>query len=177
MNKLIEQAYTLGYKYEKEFRGCAQCTVAAVQDTLNIRNDLVFKSACGLGAGCGLLCDGICGGYSGGIILMSMLFGRRRDYFDDDEFEKRCAFRMAVSLHEKFIEKYNTVICKDIHKRIFGRTYNLLNPEEKEQFNNDGAHESKCTDVVGTAASWVTGLIIKELKDRALPLSALQELI
>jgi len=134
MNELIEKAYNLGYEYEKEYRGCAQCTIAAVQDTLNIKNDQVFKSASGLGAGCGLLCDGICGGYSGGIMVMSTLFGRRREYFENDEEEKRCAFRMAVSLHEKFIEKYGTVTCCEIHKKIFGRTYNLLDPEEKDQF-------------------------------------------
>ena len=65
-----------------------QCTIAAVQDTFNIKNDYIFKSASGLGAGCGLLCDGICGGYSGGIMVMSALFGRRREFFDNDEEEK-----------------------------------------------------------------------------------------
>ena len=133
-NKLMELAYSLGYEYEKNYRGCAQCTVAAVQDALDIKSDILFKAASGLATGGGLLCDGVCGGYSGGIMIMSSFFGRKRENIDDDHDEKYCSFRMATYLHKKFINKYGSVICKDIHNKIFGRTYDLWNPEEKEAF-------------------------------------------
>jgi len=29
----------LGFKYEKSITGCCQCTIAAIQDALDIRND------------------------------------------------------------------------------------------------------------------------------------------
>ena len=51
---LTDKAYELGFAYEKEYRGCVQCTIAAVQDTLGVRNDFIFKSASGLSAGGGL---------------------------------------------------------------------------------------------------------------------------
>ena len=63
--RLIKAAFNRGFEYEKNYRGCAQCTVAAIQDTLGIRNDFVFKAAGGFAAGGGMLCDGICGGYTG----------------------------------------------------------------------------------------------------------------
>ena len=46
MNKasLVKKAYSLGFAYEKKYRGCSQCTLAAIQDTLGIRNDFVFKA-------------------------------------------------------------------------------------------------------------------------------------
>lgn len=163
---LIDTAFNLGFEYEKKYRGCAQCTVAAVQDTLNLENDTLFKAASGLGAGCGLLCDGVCGGYSGGIMVMSSLFGRRRKKIDNDDEEKYCAFRMAKFLHDKFINEYGSVICNEIHHKIFGKTYNLWNANEKEEFNNDGAHESKCTTVVGNASSWIVQLILEEAETR-----------
>ena len=71
---LIKKAYDLGFDYEKKYRGCSQCTIASVQDTLGIRNDYVFKAASGFPAGCGLLGDGICGGYTSGIMSMSLFF-------------------------------------------------------------------------------------------------------
>ena len=103
---LIKKAYDLGFEYEKKYRGCSQSTVAAVQDALEIRNDFVFKAASGFPAGCGLLGDGICGGYAGGIMVMSMFFGRRRGKFDNDREEKYRSFRMACVLHDKLIKEY-----------------------------------------------------------------------
>ena len=40
--ELLEKAYQLGFEYEKTYRGCSQCAIAAIQDTLDIRDDSVF---------------------------------------------------------------------------------------------------------------------------------------
>ena len=53
-SELMQKAFQLGFDYEKTYRGCAQCTIAAIQDTLGFREDNVFKSATGLAAGGGL---------------------------------------------------------------------------------------------------------------------------
>ncbi len=160
----IRQAYELGFSYEHQYRGCAQCTVAAILDALEIPNDHLFRAASGLASGGGLLCSGSCGGFSGGIMVISSLFGRRRSHFDDDNDFKYSSFRMARDLQSHFIHTYRSVICNEIHKNIFGRTYNLLDPADKEQFNKDGAHTDKCTSVVAHAAAWTTEIILKELE-------------
>lgn len=43
--ELMEKAFQLGFEYEKTCRGCSQCTIAAIQDTLAIQEDNAFKSA------------------------------------------------------------------------------------------------------------------------------------
>jgi hypothetical protein len=43
--ELGEKAYKLGKEYEKTYRGCSQCVIAALQDAPDIRNDEVFKAA------------------------------------------------------------------------------------------------------------------------------------
>jgi len=30
--ELIKKAYDLGFKYEKNYRGCSQCAIAAIQE-------------------------------------------------------------------------------------------------------------------------------------------------
>ena len=45
--ELLDKAYELGYRYEKDYRGCSQCALAAIYDTLKIHDDNVFKSATG----------------------------------------------------------------------------------------------------------------------------------
>ena len=50
---LIKRAADLGYKYEKMYGNCPQCTVAAIQEVFEIANDNIFKQVYGLGAGGG----------------------------------------------------------------------------------------------------------------------------
>jgi C_GCAxxG_C_C family probable redox protein len=179
MNKesLIKKAYELGFDYEKTYHGCAQCAIAAIQDALEVRNDFVFKASSGFAAGCGLLRDGVCGGYAGGIMMMSLFFGRRREKFDNDRDENYRSYHMACALHEKFLHEYGTIICQDIHKKIFGKTFDLWNPEEKQLFEEAGAHRDKCTGVVATASSWTTEIILDEIEKESMKLDDFRHLI
>ena len=54
---LVEKAYKLGYEYEKTYRGCGQCVIAALQDVFNLRNEDIFKAATGLAGSAGMLSD------------------------------------------------------------------------------------------------------------------------
>jgi C_GCAxxG_C_C family probable redox protein len=166
--ELIQRAYELGFEYEKTYRGCAQCTIAAVQDTAGVRNDFVFKAAGGLAAGCGLLSDGPCGGYTGGILAMSMFFARVRDKFDDDREENYCSFRMAGDLHNRFVDELGSITCREIHKKLFGRTFDLWSKEDKVSFEELGAHHDKCTGVVARAAGWTMQILLDEMNRRSL---------
>lgn len=170
---ILDRAYSLGIEYEKKIRGCCQCTIAAIQDALNIENEDVFKAGSGLSAGGGVTCEGSCGGYVGGVMVMSSIFGRRRHRWEDDREEKDCAHHMARSLMERFNREYGSHICGDIHERIFGRQFNLRDTADRELFEKSGAHVDKCTRVVGRAAAWAAGLILKEMANRGMALGDL----
>jgi C_GCAxxG_C_C family probable redox protein len=154
-----ERAYQLGKEYEKVYKGCSQCVVAALQDAFDIRNDAVFKSASGLAAGGGLATDGSCGAYSGGIMVLSSLQGRTRDTFANEE-ELTKSMELIMKLHNRFIQEYGSVVCRNIQAKIFGRHYYLADMEEFEKFEKAGGHdEHHCPEVVGKAARWVATLI------------------
>ncbi len=179
--EILEKAYKLGFEGEHDVRGCAQCAIAAVMDSLEIQNDLVYKAASGLAGGAGECIDGNCGGVSGGIIAMSMFFGRTREEeaTKQGRKEKYDSFRMAAALHDKFIEKYGTVICGEIHKKIYGRSFNLRSDEDKQAFRDAGAHEREdgCCAVVGDGARWAAELILDELEAKGLTLNDFKHLI
>jgi C_GCAxxG_C_C family probable redox protein len=183
MNKqqLLDKVYKLGFEGERDVRGCAQCAIAAVQDATEIRNDLVYKSASGLAGGAGECTDGLCGGYSGGIIAMSMFFGRTREEeaTTKGREDKYVSFRMAAALHDKFMEKYGTVICGRIHEKIFGRAFDLRDDDQKQAFRDAGAHEREdgCCAVVGDGARWATELILAELEANGQTLEDFKDLI
>jgi C_GCAxxG_C_C family probable redox protein len=168
--KLMEKAYTLGFEYEKTYRGCAQCSFAALQDALDLRNpqtDAIFKSASGLSGGVGSEGDGHCGAYSGAVMLMGYIVGRERDNFADPQEIRKLTDSLAQALHAEFIEAYGNIICHGIHRKIYGRPFYLRDTDEKEKFDQAGAHTEKCPAVVGDAARWAVKILYENgyLKD------------
>ncbi len=158
----MEKAHALGIEYEKTYRGCAQCVFAALQDALDMRSaetDAIFKAASGLSGGVGGEGDGHCGAYTGGVLLMGHIIGRVRDEFTDPKGLRKQTNALSQALHARFIEKYGTVTCQNIHRKIFGRPFYLLDPEEREKFERAGGHEDKCPAVVGDAAGWTVQIL------------------
>jgi C_GCAxxG_C_C family probable redox protein len=160
--ELMEKAYKLGFEYEKTCKGCSQCAIAAIQDTLEMRDDSVFKAATGLAGGGALTTIGGCGGYVGGVMVISQLLGRERSGFDALERIPPKSFDLAKKLADRFIEEFGTIICRDIQAKIFGRAYYLRDPEEFNKFEEAGAHRDKCPDVVGKAAQMAVKIILDE---------------
>ena len=160
--KLAEKAYKLGFENEKTYGGCAQCTLAALQDALGMQNDAVFKSATGLAGGVGGLCDTGCAAYIGGAMFLSSLLGRERNSFDDPEGIRFEAMGLVVKLHDRFIQEYGSAICRDIHMKLFGRYYYLKDEDEWAKFEKDGGHTKVCPEVVGKAGKWVVEILDEE---------------
>jgi C_GCAxxG_C_C family probable redox protein len=178
--KMIQIAYENGSKYERDYRGCNQCTIAAIQDALGIRNDRVYKAGSGLAGGLGECIDGVCGGYSGGAMMISLFFGRTRQEEGSEKGRayKYVSFALTAALHDKFVEKYDSVICDGVQKKVFGRSFNLRIDEEKDLFREAGAHDAdKCCGAVGDGARWTVEIILDEMEKRGLTLEDLREFI
>ena len=134
----------------------------AVQETLDLKNDLVFKAATGFAGGMGLLGVSACGALSGGIIAIGQKYGRERNNLTDPERTRFKTYELAKKLQERFIAEYGSSACRDIQQRIFGRSYNLWDPGEYQQFEEAGAHRDKCPDVVGRGARWTVELLLED---------------
>ena len=160
--ELLEKAYQLGFDYEKVYRGCSQCAIAAIQDTLDIRDESVFKAGTGLAGGGGLTGIGICGGYAGGVMVLSQLVGRERSNFEDPEQIRFKTFGLARKFLEEYIRELGSIICRDIQTIRFGRPYYIADMNDYEKFEEAGGHVDKCPDVVGKAAQIAVNLILEE---------------
>jgi len=160
---LSDRAYHLGFGYEKQFRGCGQCTLAAIQDALEMTDDAVFKAATAFAGGIALLGTGICGGFAGGVLFFGQMLGRDRSHFaDPDKIIRRRCYQSVRKLHDRFIQEFGAIQCCDIQTKIFGRPYDLKDPDQYLMFEAAGAHTSKCLDVVGKAARWAVEIVSEE---------------
>lgn len=160
--RLLEKAYRLGFQYEKIYKGCSQCAVAAVQDTLGIRDESVFKASGGLAAGGAMTGIGVCGGYVGGAMVIGQLCGRDRDHFEDPEGIKFVSMDITKKLMDAILVAFGSIICRDIQVKIFGRPYYIRDHEDFLKFEEAGAHVDKCPHVVGKASEITVGLILDE---------------
>jgi C_GCAxxG_C_C family probable redox protein len=159
--EIAQQAYDLGFEYEGKYHHCAQSVIAAVQEALDMRDEAVLRAATGLAGGAGLSGEGSCGAFAGGAMLFGQVFGRGRDELDDRDADDK-AYELTHELYQRFIEQYGSCVCRGVQAAIFGRSFDLLNPQDKEAFDVAGAHADKCTRVVGTAAQWIAEMVLRE---------------
>ncbi len=152
----MDKAHDLAFEYESKYGCCTQCVLAAIQDVFGIGSDDVFRAGHALAGGSALTGDGTCGALVGGILALSYMYGRGRENFAQ---KIRKPYIMAKELHDKFVEEYGSCICRDVQKKIFGRSFNLWNPDEFREFEKMGGRRDKCPEVAGKVARWVAGMI------------------
>lgn len=160
---LYRKAWEKGFQYEQTVKGCAQCTILAIRDVFGIFNNNVFEAATGFSAGMSMCGDGACGGYLGGLLSIG-LFAKRsiKDIDQKSKAGQYKSFQLGQILHDKFIDCYGSVCCKDIHECIFEKAYCLRNEDEKQQFEEVGAHKDKCTAVVAMSAYMFAMMLNKD---------------
>ncbi len=161
--ELIDKIYRLAFKYEAELGSCPQCVLAAIKETIDIGDEDIFKSADALAGGTSLSSKGTCGALVGGMLAISSIVGREYNDFKDRK-KKRRVFKYAKILYDRFVDEYDSPLCCDVQKKIFGRSFDLMDPIEYEEFEKAGAHVDKCPTVSGNAARWTAEIILNEIK-------------
>ena len=160
--ELLNEAESKGYDFEKNYHGCAQCVLGPLMEIFDIKDPNAFKAATGLAGGVGLSVQGSCGGLIGGAMAIGLCYGRELENIEDPEGLRFISYRLANKLHERFVQEYGSSICKEIHKKVLGKTYHLNNPEEWDAFLAAGGHVDKCPGVVGKAARWAAEIILEQ---------------
>ncbi len=134
--EMLQKAFELGHKYENQHKGCARCTVAALQDTIDFipEDEGLFRSASCLDGGATPTNLANCGAFTGSGMIIGWLCGT--DRFGDTGVSNK----LIHKVHTRFEKAYGSVICKEIRK---------------------SANE-KCPDVVGKASQWTTEILLEQ---------------
>ncbi|MBN2321259.1 MAG: C_GCAxxG_C_C family protein [Acidobacteria bacterium] len=173
--ELLEKAARLGSDFEKFSGSCSQCTVVALREILGFE-DIIVKvatSSCGGQAG---LSNGVCGAVIGGTIVLDYYLGRPMELVSCTEEIPEglevlsSAMETARSFCKKFTDQYGSILCPGIQTTIYGRSFDLQNPDDWEAFMDAGAHSdpTKCMSVVGNAAKWALETLMETGKIRTL---------
>jgi len=148
----------LGRKCLKKYGVCSQCTLFAIMETLGLQSDDVLKAATGFLGGIGCLGVNSCGAFTAGVMALSYEFGRERyNWYKDLGLLKTLVKR----LYNRFTDEYGSNVCRDIQKKVLGRSYDLWDPRDIELFENVSPQLYECGIVVGSAARWTVELILE----------------
>jgi len=161
-SRLMVRARQLGREYMGKY-ACAEGTLLAVADTLNMPvSDDVFKATIGLSSmsgGCGALC--------GAIAALGLRFGRTRAAYENFGItqigEWYRTLRQAVKrVRDRFVTEYGGYLCCDIQDRLFGRSYDSLDPVELQAMMHMQLRGLEvCRQVTENAAGWAVEAILE----------------
>jgi C_GCAxxG_C_C family probable redox protein len=155
---LVVRAAEAAYVYERTYHGCSQCVLAALQESLGVGSRDSFKAASGLAGGIARM-GRTCGALMGGLMGIGLAFGR--DGLEDSTTSQGYvrAMELGGELCRRFEKEFGSTQCRDIQKSLFGRSFDLRDPQEREAFREAGGYE-KCPHVAGKAAELAAAVIV-----------------
>ena len=165
--EILARVAKLAGDYEAEAISCAQGTIAALHEVLNLpgERELLIKSTTYLP---GLVSRGeACGAVVAGLLALGLKFGKAK--LSDPSYEtpegKAIASRrkiLAWQFCEEFKKEWGSTDCADIRPQIMGRDYYMWDPKEWDQFLADGGTE-KCRKPPELAARIAARIILEEV--------------
>ena len=135
--EFVEEAYKLAHRRELLYGACSQAVLSTFQDMLDMPDDNLLKAATAFAGG--ISRQGmICGALVGGIMTISMKYGRSNmeDYFSD------------INCHAPVRNN-----CRDISG------YDLMKPGGIKEFYTSGDHDKIPPETAGKTARIVAGIL------------------
>jgi len=159
---LLENIYKRAYENEAKYGACPQAVLAALQEYFYDIDDRVIQAVHSFAGGGGLCGDGTCGALVGGMAAISSQFGRKRSEFGKKTSSRLRNFSATKELHDKFVEAFGGVTCREVQEQVLGRSFNMWDKKEYQKFEEAGGHEDKCTNVSGKTARWAAEILLEK---------------
>lgn len=137
---------------------CAQSSFMALKEQFGLRGEQVVKALTPLP---GIAERGeTCGAVTGPLMAMGLIYGRGIQQLDNwDTYQESLV--PAGTFCTLFEEEFGTTLCHQVQEGKFGRCYRLTDPDELQEFQNEGATE-KCSEVVRSAVHIAAGIFLDD---------------
>lgn len=156
--EVLERLERKAGDYLEAYGSCAQGTLLAMQEEFDLGNAEVLKAATAM-PGVALRGE-TCGAVIGPIMALGLEFGR-------DKPEDYGAFLRTLQAANRFCrlfeEEFGTCMCAGVQERLFGRSFDLLDPADMQEFAAAGA-QKKCRIAAGKAVR-IAGEMLLEARE------------
>ncbi|RLB30261.1 MAG: hypothetical protein DRH11_15075 [Deltaproteobacteria bacterium] len=138
--------------------GCARSVLHALQEHLGLGNEEVIRGLAPFAGGAART-GSLCGALIGGIVGIGLAYApstlkgalEMRGYVQSMD--------LAGILFDRFKEKFGAVDCREIQHLIWGRSWNLRDQREREDYLQPEFHD-KCGDIAGEVAMQAAEIIL-----------------
>lgn len=170
MEELVSKARQKAHYYDR-FSGCSQSVLLALQDELGIGDLESFKAATVLSGGVARRGE-TCGALIGGLMALGLVEGRE-GMEDTDQYvaamgvaNEICElFQESLEREFSFLTPLKSTLCHEIQERIYGRSFDIRDPADREAFYDAGGHSDEgCYKVCGIAAEVTAQKLIEYLQ-------------
>jgi len=153
--KLLDQKVD---KYMQLSHHCAQSSFMALMEQFSLKGEQVVKALTPMP---GIAERGeTCGAVTGPLMAMGLIYGRDIYHLDNwDTYQE--SLIPAGHFCELFEKEFGTTLCHQVQEGKFGRCYRLTDPDELQDFQNDGATE-KCSEVVRKAVHMTAEILLDD---------------
>lgn len=166
--QLIEKATEMAHRFDR-YSGCSQAVLNSLQEALSIGTSDSFKSATVFGGGVSYQGE-TCGALIGALMALGLVAGRQR--MEDTETYRETMghgaelchrFREELERQLGFEERLTSSMCREIQRRIYGRSFDMTDDVDYKAFLKAGGHGDQgcprvCAIAAQVAAEKVIGL-------------------
>jgi C_GCAxxG_C_C family probable redox protein len=157
-DELVKEIRRRAHGYD-QYSGCSQSVLLALQEGLGIGNLESFKAATVLSGGVARRGE-TCGALLGALMGLGLVSGREKiedtpQYVQAMGLANEICDRFQRRLEEEFgfEEPLCSTLCSEIQTRIYGRSFDLRDSEDREAFLEAGGHSDEgCYKVCGIGA-------------------------
>lgn len=138
---------------------CSRSVLAGLQEIYDDIPDEMVTASLSLAGGTGGA-SGSCGAYCSGLLAVGLRFNAPLDDELKNPAVKQIGAAKFSEYRDRFMKEMGTILCPELHQKIFGRSYMLYDPVEHEAFLTMPGHQEKCAEVVGVATRIAAEMIL-----------------
>jgi hypothetical protein len=141
---------------------CGWSTLYGLSQHFNFIPEELVAAATSLSGGCGAS-NGSCGAYVCGLLAIGWKFNPPMgDNSPQGIARREIAARKLKTFREAFIKEFGTTMCPIIHEKLYGRSFDLMDEREREEFFAIPDHREKCASVVTKGARLAAEIMLEE---------------
>ena len=129
---------------------CSRSVLIGLQTFRHDIPEEMITASLSLAAGTGGA-SGSCGAYCAGLLGVGIV--HNHPYYDeaDNPGLQMDGIMKFTEYRNKFLSEMGSVMCPEIHEKLFGRSYIFTDPAQQEEFLSLDIHREKCAEVVAVA--------------------------
>ena len=142
---------------------CARSVLVGLSELFDDMPEEMITAALSLAGGTGGA-SASCGAYCCGLLAVGLKYNAPLEAERANPALKQIGAAKFSEYRDRFMKEMGTVLCPELHKKVFGRSYTLYDPKEHEEFLSMPGHNVKCAEVVGVAARIAAEMILADEK-------------